>query len=324
VAHDAVCLDIGANIGVTGIALSRIARAGMVHAVEPDDQTFAVLEENLRANWTHNVKPIHALVGREGDEKTFLVNEANPTGSTSTHRQVVQEGLRPVKKRATSLDQLCADKRIGRVDFIKIEVEGAELEVLDGAAGILRRDHPLVQVEFNAHTLMNFGDINPPKAFEMIRELFPYVWRIAPDGALEPVTSTYAFMYQNVVEHGCVDDLLCSYEVPTPKRGHFFYDLQRSHAERDALVRDIADLKKTITGLYDTIRDLHKTIEGLNATIDAVRAEGAEGERSRGQILLEHARLSRELAEAESWLRATRQSTSWRITAPLRWLKGAR
>jgi FkbM family methyltransferase len=176
---DAVCIDVGANIGLTSIALARIASAGTVYAIEPDDTTFSNLISNLTANGVANAVPVQALLGVDGVEKVFLANEADPTGSTSitpnNTRASQQIQFHPQKKNCISIDRFCEERQISRLDFIKIDTEGAEIEVLRGARRMLSEHRPLVYMEFNSHCLMNFANVNPPQALEEIREIFPYI-----------------------------------------------------------------------------------------------------------------------------------------------------
>lgn len=118
-----------------------------------------------------------------------------------------------------SVDSLVSRLKLERVNFIKIDCEGAEVEVLDGAMETLRHFQPTVVLEFNAHCLMNFGRINPPDALDRIMSAFPVVRRItrSEDGRirLEAIDDRFQFMAQHVFDRHCGDDLFCSFVEPT-------------------------------------------------------------------------------------------------------------
>jgi hypothetical protein len=115
--------------------------------------------------------------------------------------------------RCRSLDAIVAELGLPRVDVLKIDTDGGELDVLAGARTTLGRSHPKIIMEFSAHCLMNFARVNPPDAYEQIRAMFPSVQRITSQGELEDPGPTYHFMLQHVLHRGCVDNLLCSYDA---------------------------------------------------------------------------------------------------------------
>jgi FkbM family methyltransferase len=204
----ATLIDIGANIGLISLGLAD--RAGHIYAIEPGAGTFEFLKANITA--CSNISAHKLLIGSGGTSKTFLFNSSDPTGSTSVAKGVdfsAHPCLVPETCAAVSLDSFTAD--IERIDLIKIDTEGAEIEVLRSGAQTIARHLPIALIEFNSHTLMNFGDINPPHALAYIRQMFPHVYRIEKDASLSPVTDGYTFMYENVLMRGCVDDLLCSF-----------------------------------------------------------------------------------------------------------------
>jgi FkbM family methyltransferase len=218
VKSDGVALDIGANIGITAMALATIASKGRVVAVEADRRNYADLTRNIDVNGFDNVVPLQHLVGVDGASKTFLYNVINPACSTSTSRenaaQISRRGnLEEVYFTCKSLDRIVADQGLSRLDFIKMDVDGGELDVLAGAGDTLRRFKPTVVVEFSALCLMNFARINPPEALSRIKTMFPSVRRIAIHKGrvtFEPIDE-YEFIYSHVMYRSCVDNLVCSF-----------------------------------------------------------------------------------------------------------------
>ena len=204
----ATLIDIGANIGLISLGLAN--RAGRIYAIEPAAETYEFLKANTAA--CPNISVHKLLIGPNETSKTFLFNHPNPACSSSVPKEAdfsAHPGLVPETYAAVSLDSFSAD--IGRVDFIKIDTEGAEIEILKSGAQTIARYHPVVMLEFNALALMNFGDINPPHALAYIRTIFPHVYSVEPDSSLSALTDNYTFIYHNVLKRGCVDDLLCSF-----------------------------------------------------------------------------------------------------------------
>jgi FkbM family methyltransferase len=201
-------IDIGANIGL--ISLGCATHAGRIYAIEPGEETYEILKTKVAP--CPNVTVHKLLIGQNKASKTFLFNSTDPTGSTSVAKDAdfsAHSNLVPTTYTAVSLDSFATN--IEHIDFIKIDTEGSEIEILKSAEQTIARHKPTALIEFNAHTLMNFGDINPPQALAYIRAMWPHVYRVEKDASISTVRDSYTFMYENVLKRGCVDDLLCSF-----------------------------------------------------------------------------------------------------------------
>ena len=106
-----------------------------------------------------------------------------------------------------------ASRALARVDLIKIDVEGFEIDVLEGARDTIAADRPYVAIEFNSFTMIAFRNLNPRTLLEKLTREFPYVYH-RKDGALARLSTAaeqFRFLRDNLIDHGCVDDLLCSW-----------------------------------------------------------------------------------------------------------------
>jgi FkbM family methyltransferase len=199
-----VFFDIGANIGRVSEAVAPLA--SRVVAVEPDPAIFQQLSARLGGRATC----VKALVGADGAERTFLSNRLSSASSTSVAPEHDFEGhdyLDRSTMQAVSLDRLAREH--GMPGLIKIDVEGGELSVLDSGKDVLTT-HPVVVMEFNSLCLANFGRVNPRDAIDRILALFPAVEVITAEGRSR-VTDPYDFLSQNILAHGSVDNLVCSW-----------------------------------------------------------------------------------------------------------------
>lgn len=136
-----VFLDVGANIGYfTRIASKAVGTTGHVHAFEPMPQAIRLLRKNcehLRNVCIHE----HALSNHDGSSD-FSVRKQGETSSLGDDPQAAQV----IRVRTDTIDNLFSAQ--DRVDAIKIDVEGYELEVLQGARGTIRTKQPLLYLEF--------------------------------------------------------------------------------------------------------------------------------------------------------------------------------
>ena len=150
-----VFVDIGANIGYyTLIAARAVGESGRVRAFEPDPANFKLLVRNVAANGYSNADLMELAVSdREGDAKLYL-NETN-RGDHRIYDAGEKRGAVPI--RTVTLDGYFK-KLDKRVDFIKMDVQGAEALALAGMKGLLRRNRKVkLLTEFDPGHLRNCG-----------------------------------------------------------------------------------------------------------------------------------------------------------------------
>jgi FkbM family methyltransferase len=136
-----VALDVGANFGSHTLPMARLVGAtGFVHAFEPQRIVFQILCGNVALNELDNVRALPHAVGRNpGRTKIPPVNY----GGRSNFGGVAIGGERGEEVEVVTLDQL----KLPKVKFIKIDVEGMELDVVLGAKATLARCRPILYVE---------------------------------------------------------------------------------------------------------------------------------------------------------------------------------
>ena len=152
-----VMLDVGANIGNHALYLADIFDE--VHCFEPSPKVADRLEENVGLNHARNIQ-IHRLgLGSSVGTVPFSTDENLALGKF-LHGESKGAELLPV----TTGDKWIADAGLQRFDYIKIDVEGFEDEVLLGLRETIRRFRPLVSFEYS-------GQSNDRPLFEAIRSV---------------------------------------------------------------------------------------------------------------------------------------------------------
>ena len=200
---DAVCIDIGANIGLKTLFLSRHASNGRVIAVEAAPSVAARLRENIALNSASNVECVEAAIGDHVGSVRFA--EASAYGHIAT------EGI---EVPMLSIEELARRLSLPRVDFIKIDVEGFEFSILKGAYDFINAQRSLVLFEFNSWCQLAFADVNPKMFLEWIFEHFAYIGIVRPSPSgydlieqIRPEQLLYV-LHDNLVGNGCVSDLV--------------------------------------------------------------------------------------------------------------------
>jgi len=142
-------LDIGAHKGLyTLISAFKVGSAGRVFAFEPSPRERKMLEQHIRLNRCRNVSVFDFALGEsEGCADLFVV-QGTETGCNSLRYPDVLDPVQSVRVSVRRLDTVLREQQISTVDFIKLDVEGAELSVLKGAAELLKGAHrPVVLCE---------------------------------------------------------------------------------------------------------------------------------------------------------------------------------
>jgi FkbM family methyltransferase len=137
--------DVGANIGLSALEFARtVGKSGRVIAFEPHPDTAARLRTNLERNGAGNVEIVQAAVGSAPGTVTFNESsDATLSSATVIPRNLVRSFDVPL----TTVDLVWAEKGKPAVSVLKVDVEGGELAVLQGASDLLACDHPAILLE---------------------------------------------------------------------------------------------------------------------------------------------------------------------------------
>ena len=145
-------LDVGANIGKYSLMLCNRFRD--VHSFEPTPETNMILYHNVLVNGIRNIQIYSKAAWNKAETLTFYLKN-NPEGNSATFQ--TEKAVKTLKVEAIQLDSLI--EFFGKVDLVKIDVEGAEPEALQGMTEIIRRDKPVMIVEIlesNEQTVYGF------------------------------------------------------------------------------------------------------------------------------------------------------------------------
>ena len=186
--RDMTVVDVGAHHGLYTLLASKcVGWHGRVVAIEPSPRERARLEKHLRLNRSSNVELIPCAAGEDSGEGELYVVDHFEDGCNSLRPPVVTGALRTERVKVRRLDDILCELDICKVDFIKLDAEGAELSVLYGAVKLLNRDaRPAMLVEVQ--------DIRTKPWGYAAREILQFLMRmdyqwfaIAAKGALLPI-----------------------------------------------------------------------------------------------------------------------------------------
>lgn len=205
-----VVLDIGAHHGLyTLLASKRVGPKGKVIAFEPSPRERKRLSRNVLLNFCANVRIQPFALGSERSRAELFLVDGGEDGCNSLRPPVVSSGTHPVQVEVYRFDDVAPKLGVTRVDFIKLDVEGAELGVLRGALGLLRSAaRPVLLVEVYDIRTQPWGY----RAREIVEFLAGYGYRwfeLLADGAVRPVLPDLPVYDANLVavpaERGDID-----------------------------------------------------------------------------------------------------------------------
>jgi len=181
-------LDIGAHHGLyTLLASKRVGPNGRVFAFEPSPRERKALRWNVGLNRCKNVVIEGLALGNEEGEGSLYVVQGHETGCNSLRPPALSGITWAAPVHVSSLDQWLATHKVKTVDFIKLDVEGGELSVLQGAQRLLESvPRPVILVEVQDIRTKPWGY----PACEIIRYLSPkgYKWfSLTAEGAVVPL-----------------------------------------------------------------------------------------------------------------------------------------
>ena len=148
-----VAVDIGANVGWHTLLMARlIGPTGRVLAVEANPSVRARLSEHLQANHLSNVTIVASALGDQPGRLRFLAPPVDAFGAGDGHVAGEKDkgSQHIVETEVTTLDVLAEQEMLQRLDFVKIDVEGFEWPVLQGASATFAKFRPVVCFEFNS------------------------------------------------------------------------------------------------------------------------------------------------------------------------------
>ena len=191
--RDDVFFDIGANIGWYSLIAAKLAPEGIVHAFEPVPFIFGKLQRNWELNgFTNEVHFNNIALGEEEDGEITIYTFEGLYHGHSSLSTLDRKDYRASTIPMTTLDRYIAERKISRVDLIKMDTEGAELKVLHGATNLLKSNQPPVWViELNTETSNSFGH-TPADVLDFIASCNDYrFYRVERGwGKLKPMAST--------------------------------------------------------------------------------------------------------------------------------------
>jgi FkbM family methyltransferase len=182
-------VDVGAHTGRHTLPLARLAGvAGVVYAFEPIPQIRLNLSENIISNELNNVVIFPFALSNKRGVSDFIYVPNLPEESGLKERKIYNgkpTGVRVLKVSIIKLDDLITSKN--KIGFIKIDVEGGELDVIQGAKSTLIKSRPIVTFECGASSFLGYHN-SPEKIFHLFIKMDYSIYSILGNEIIDEET----------------------------------------------------------------------------------------------------------------------------------------
>lgn len=187
-------LDVGSNVGYMAAHFAgMVGRAGAVFAFEPSARAFALLSRMADSGASSVIRPVRAAVSNRCGSAVFFETDqilANGYGRIDRRpsaRFCCDEQVVPV----TTLDEFAGRHALGKVRFVKLDIEGAEGAAIEGMVGLLSKASPVVLTEITTtgdlhRDLLSYGEVLTSfglRPYRVSRRLLPVDYREIPAGS---------------------------------------------------------------------------------------------------------------------------------------------
>ncbi len=203
---DDVVLDIGANIGYYTLIFAKlVGENGKVFAFEPDPSNFALLKKNVEVNGYKNV----ILVQKAVSNTTGALNLWLRKDHLAAHRIYdSQDGSESIEIASIRLDDYFRDYK-GNIDFIKMDIEGAEGNAIQGMSSLLQKNRNLkIVMEFWPLGIKRSG-IEPKDHIDLMKQAGFTLYHVNEEENIVELADTDKLLKIYTLENGDHTNLLC-------------------------------------------------------------------------------------------------------------------
>lgn len=200
---DSIIIDIGANIGWYSLNLSKYIPHGRIIAFEPIPGIFKHLKKNIELNNIVNVEAQNFGLSNKTGVLEFYY-DPKFTAATSLRNLHENEKLKKIRCRVRRLDDFIL-QATPRIDFIKCDVEGAELFVIKGALETLKKTRPVLFLEMLRKWSAKFG-YHPNEIIDLLGSIgyhcyYPKHDRLVKIAKVNERTKATNFYFLNPKKH---------------------------------------------------------------------------------------------------------------------------
>lgn len=187
-----VCLDIGSNIGYYVLLESRlVGKEGRVISIEPSPINFEYLKKNTEISENRNIEIYNFAAADENKILDFVIGSKSNWSKVLSENEKIQKGDKLIKIQAKQVDTFVREKNYQKIDFVRMDVEGYEYNLLKGLKEVLKTFRPRLLIEVHK---MFLGTSRTLEMFEELKQdgydakyLIPRIYDVPIIGDLKDI-----------------------------------------------------------------------------------------------------------------------------------------
>ncbi len=144
---DDVVIEAGANMGSETLLISRLATTGHVYGFEPNPYVFERLKINVSINELKNVEVYDQALGEKDCTVQFNIYPKDFCNSGMSSKYMETSQTRKIEVIQKTLDSFVMEHNLPKIDFIKMDIQGAEMDMLTGAQNTISTHKPTIFTE---------------------------------------------------------------------------------------------------------------------------------------------------------------------------------
>jgi len=162
-------IDIRAHIGIFSTYASKLNKTGEIFAFEPFIENYKILEKHKLLNHCDNITVYNKAIAGSKGHKTLFLSPDNNTGGHSFHLKTQSDNKIDVN--TITLTEFCDNNKIKTIDFLKLDCEGAEFEIIQSDDSILNRVKKIIMEchPYQDNTVSSMVSLLENKGFNVIR-----------------------------------------------------------------------------------------------------------------------------------------------------------
>lgn len=181
-----VIFDVGANTGIYSLISGIVSKDAMIYSFEPNPINLIRLKKNIKLNSIKNITVVPKAVGSKKKKISFTIPEKDIISDTSSAIESFSKSSykgeiqwKNIEVEQITIDSYCDNNKIQNLHMIKIDVEGYELSVLEGAKNIIKIHRPLILIE----TFLNKEKLTYLQNF--VKDYDYYIYLISSEGIIK-------------------------------------------------------------------------------------------------------------------------------------------
>ncbi|NOR85320.1 FkbM family methyltransferase [archaeon] len=205
-----ICIDIGGNIGMISIPLGFLAKRGHVYAFEPESNNYQNFMDSIAENKSYNVEVFCCGISDNREVRTLTYEMDKLACNHMTDTNFVNPECETKDALFITLDEFIIERSLDTINFIKIDVEGAEVKILRAIKQSILKFKPTLIVEVAPSLLHTYFNNSPKDLWEVVFDVYKYIYWIDDNSGYLTRLNVYSELESKILKSKGWDNILCS------------------------------------------------------------------------------------------------------------------